>query len=301
MIPASTTWRARPRSATTASSRAAIGPRGSARTGRRRSAASAASSRSTHACSARCIRRRSCARCAVSSARSGTIRLRGVGGGGRADVGDVVDQRGVGLVPDRARPRASGTPRRPGTAPRRRTAGGPRRCRRRGPARSRRRRDRGPGRSAASRISGTAWRALRRGVDGAEPHGGPARRRDGEHVVLGGARPRRDQADAAREPRRTPLARRVEEPLGGQQRCAAVRCAPAARRRRRRRISSTRSESVPRPKKYDGLPWTTTRAPSASGGTVPRDHGRRRRQVDRDVRGRVTQHEERGARARAAR
>ena len=36
------------------------------------------------------------------------------------------------------------------------------------------------------------------------------------------------------------------------------------------RISSTRSESVPRPKKYDGLPWTTTRAPSASGGTVPR-------------------------------
>jgi hypothetical protein len=60
-------------------------------------------------------------------------------------------------------------------------------------------------------------RTLGGGVLDPEPHRGPARGRVGHDVVLGGRGPSGDQADAAGQERKPPLARRVEQALGRQQ------------------------------------------------------------------------------------
>ena len=140
-----------------------------------------------------------------------------VGGGRRAHVGDVVDQRRVGLVADRADDRRACRRTPPGTAPRRRTAAGPRSSRRPGRARSRR----SCGSRRAPRCASIIWvtadvpwtatlitrKSTRR----------PAAARVGQHVALGGAGPAGDQPDPARQERQPALAARVEQPLGGQQ------------------------------------------------------------------------------------
>ena len=64
------------------------------------------------------------------------------------------------------------------------------------------------------------------------------------------------------------------------------------------RIVSTRRLSVPRPRKNDGLPCTTTRLPSATAGAAVADQPDRGGELQRHVGGGVAQDEERGARAR---
>ena len=178
----------------------------------------------------------------------GHDQLGGVGRRGGADVGDQVEQRAVRLVADRRDDRRADARARPGPAPRRRTAAGPRPSRRRGRPRSRR-----PSGSRSSRLErprsprAAERGALHRGVR--RPRSataGPAAAGVLQHVALGGAVGRGDQADAAGQERQRPLAaRRRTAP----RRRAAGGGARAGRAARRARPSGSRgrsSESVPR-------------------------------------------------------
>ena len=118
----------------------------------------------------------------------GDHQLGGVGRGRGADVGDQVEQRGVGLVADRGDHRGAGRVHRPEQAPRRRTAAGPRPSRRRGRSRSRR-----PPGSRSSRPSGLdhlarpRWCPASRRTRTSKRDRRPAPAGVLEHVALGGA------------------------------------------------------------------------------------------------------------------
>ena len=105
----------------------------------------------------------------------------------------------------------------PGTASRRRTAAGPRRCRRRGPARSRRRRGRRPVRAAPRRSAARRWVPARRccGPRTAPRASGPVAT-ETTSCSAAEARPVISPIGVGQE-RDRPLEPRVEQPLGVQQ------------------------------------------------------------------------------------
>ena len=151
---------------------------------------------------------------------------------------------------------------------------------------------------SASRICGTAERALHGHVD---PPGtataGQRAVRVVQHVPLGRRRPPGDQPDALRQERQPAFAVAARTGLRRRAAGAAARSGPAARRCRPCG-SRARRLSVPRPRKYAGRAWTTTLAPSRSGGSSARSRLDRAGHRHRHVRGRVAQGQERGAGAR---
>ncbi len=140
--------------------------------------------------------------------------LGGIGGGGRAHVGDVVEERVVVLVPDRADDR-EWMPRPPRAASRSSlkpssVCGSP------PPRAITITSTSGSASSAFERTDrlGDAAIALHRGVRGAEPHLRPPQLGVAAHVLLGIRFLAGDEADDVREEGDPLLARRVEQPLG---------------------------------------------------------------------------------------
>ncbi len=215
--PRSTAARAAARSRSISTWRGSRPRRGSASTGRcAQRRRSSRCSRSTQPASARRARSRSPAIRAVSSAQVRHEPPAGLGGGGAAQVGDVVDQRGVGLVPDRRDHRGAAG----GDGAAQRLVGERQQVLDAAAAAGQHDHvDRRVAVERAERVDDLrhGQRALDGGVLDPEPHRRPAGRRVRHDVVLGGRRPAGDQPDAVGQERQPPLAGGVEQALGGQQ------------------------------------------------------------------------------------
>ncbi len=151
----------------------------------------------------------------------GHEQLRRVGGGGRADVGDQVEQRGVRLVPDRGDDRG-GCLRHDSHEP----LVGERQQVLDGSAAARDDDDvhAALGVEPLHRLHhlASAAGALHGGVPGLEGDRGPPAARVLQHVALGGRAARGHQTDAVRQERQALLALPGEEALGRQQLAAAL-------------------------------------------------------------------------------
>ena len=152
-------------------------------------------------------------------------------------------------------------------------------------------------RSPRARRAGPAWRRTPISNRDARASGAARSRATSRSAAELG---RGDQADAAGQERQRPLAARGEQALGGEQLAAPLEPGQQLAEADHADLAGVPARGCRGWRRRTGLAWTTTLAPSTSGGSSASNSGAGAGHRDRDVGDRVAQGQEDGVHARAA-